>query len=91
MNISSEKDPIARAQETEQFKIEYQSDYKEYKVQVSTYKSNKTKAYSLFMGRCSKAMKSKIELRSDFADKIKDNPIELVKAIKEHALNYQKH
>jgi hypothetical protein len=32
MKISSEKDPIARAQETEQSKIEYQSNYKEYKL-----------------------------------------------------------
>jgi hypothetical protein len=91
MNISSEKDPVVRAQETEQFKIWYQSNYKEYKLQVSTYKSNKTKAYALFMGRCFKAIESIIELRYDFTDKIKDNLIELLKGIQEHALNYQEH
>jgi hypothetical protein len=47
MNISSKKDPVVWAQETVQFKIEYQSDYEEYKLQVSTYKSNKTKAHAL--------------------------------------------
>jgi hypothetical protein len=30
MNTSSEKDPTARVQETEQFKIKYKSDHKEY-------------------------------------------------------------
>jgi len=34
-------------------------------------------------------MKDKIEARSDFEAKIKKNPIELLKAIKQHALNYQ--
>ena len=36
-------------------------------------------------------MQSKIESRSDYESKIKKNPIELLKAIKQHALNYQEH
>jgi hypothetical protein len=35
-------------------------------------------------------MKNKIELRFDFKDKIDNNPFELLQAIKEHSLNYQK-
>ena len=35
-------------------------------------------------------MQSKIEASKDF-DKIKNNPIELLKSIKQHALNYQEH
>jgi hypothetical protein len=34
-------------------------------------------------------MKNKIEARSDFDSAIKNNPITLLKAIKEHELNYQ--
>ena len=36
-------------------------------------------------------MQSKIEARSDFSTTVKSNPIELLKAIKQHALNYQEH
>jgi hypothetical protein len=36
-------------------------------------------------------MQNKIESRKDFEKTIKYNPIELLKAIKEHALNYQEH
>ena len=38
--------------------------------------------------RCHKAMKNKIEARSDY-NRIKNNPITLLMAIKEHALNFQ--
>jgi hypothetical protein len=47
-----------------------------------------TKAYALLWEGCAKAMKNKIEARSNFKG-IKNNPIKLLKAIKEHALNYQ--
>ena len=36
-------------------------------------------------------MKNKIDLCTDFTDKVKDNPIELLKTIKQHALHYQEH
>jgi hypothetical protein len=36
-----------------------------------------------------KGMKNKIEARADFETKIENDPIALLKAIKEHALNYQ--
>jgi hypothetical protein len=41
--------------------------------------------------RCTKGMKQKIEARTDFHSKIEDNPIELLKAIKEHTQNFQEH
>ena len=41
-----------------------------------------------FGSNAQKAMKNKIEARSNF-EMIKNNPILLLKAIKEHALNYQ--
>ena len=34
-------------------------------------------------------MKVKIEARKDFEDDIYNNPVKFLKAIKEHALNYQ--
>jgi hypothetical protein len=34
-------------------------------------------------------MKNKIEARSDFKSKIKNNPFELLKMINEHSMSYQ--
>ena len=71
-----------------QFEIEFKSDYDTYRKRVQVYENNLTKAYALLWERCAKAMKNKIEARSDY-DAIRNNPIALLKAIKEHALNYQ--
>jgi hypothetical protein len=49
-----------------------------------TYDNNQTKAYGLLWERCAKAMKNKIEARADFGS-MKNDPIELLKSIKEHA------
>ena len=52
------------------------------------FKGNLVKAYALLWERCTKAMQNKIQTRSEFESKIFDNPIELLMAIKEHALNF---
>jgi hypothetical protein len=48
------------------------------------------KAYALFWGKCAKRMKNIIEARSDFKSKIENNLFELLKAMKEHLMSYQK-
>ena len=53
------------------------------------YNDNLFNAYDLIWERCAKAMQNKISDRSDFKTRIYNNPIEVMKAIKEHALNYQ--
>ena len=62
------------------------------------YEKNKTKSYAFLWERCSKAMKNKLESRSDYdleesdakyADSIFNNPINLLKTIKEHSQNFQ--
>lgn len=88
MRVSTEDDEATRTAENRQFEIEFKADYDTYSKRVQTYENNKTKAYALLWERCAKAMKNKIEARSDY-DTIKNNPIKLLKAIKEHALNYQ--
>ena len=88
MQVSSDGDEEIRANENKQFKIEFKSDYDTYRKRVDTYENNRTKAYALLWERCAKAMKNKIKARSDF-ESIKNNPIFLLRAIKEHALNYQ--
>ncbi|KAI2506113.1 Reverse transcriptase (RNA-dependent DNA polymerase) [Fragilaria crotonensis] len=88
MQVSGETDEEIRAIENKQYEIEFKSDYDTYRKRMQVYENNLTKAYALLWERCAKAMKNKIEARSDY-DKIKNNPILLLKAIKEHALNYQ--
>jgi hypothetical protein len=48
-----------------------------------------TKAYALLWEQCAKGMKNTIESRTDFDTNIKDNPIKLLKAIKQHVLNHE--
>lgn len=88
MQVSGESDDALRAIENKQFEIEFKSDYDTYRKRMQVYENNFTKAYALLWERCAKAMKNKIEARSDF-ETIKNDPILLLKAIKEHALNYQ--
>ena len=49
---------------------------------INTCESNKSKAYSVLWDCCSKSMKSQIQLREDFQEKIYNNSIKLSKAIK---------
>jgi len=53
------------------------------------YSNNKIKAYALLWERCAKIMQNKIHASIDYETKIYDNPIELLKAIQEHAMDYQ--
>ena len=39
--------------------------------------------------QCAKSVQNKIEARSEYQTEIKGNPINLLKAIKQHALNFQ--
>ena len=53
------------------------------------YENNLFKAYALIWERCAKAMQNKIISRTTFESTIYNDPIELLIAVKEHALNYQ--
>ena len=77
--------------ETRQYVIEFKTDYDEFKKRVVAYETTKlVKAHALIWERCTKGIQNKIENRRDFKS-IENNPIKLLKAIKEHALNYQEH
>ena len=88
MEVSTSEDEAVRNNENRQFEIEFKADYDIYSKRMQTYENNRTKAYALLWERCAKAMKNKVEARSDY-NIIKNDPILLLKAIKEHALNYQ--
>ena len=82
---------IKRETETRQFEIEFKQELSTYTSRKRQYQENLIKAYALIRERCTDAMKIKIESRSDFTSKIKDNPIELLLAVKQHSLNYQEY
>jgi hypothetical protein len=52
------------------------------------YHNNMFKAYSKLWERYNKALKALIEAKIDFETKICNNLVELLKAIKEYAINY---
>ena len=85
---SIETDADLKKTEEKQFEYEFKDDYAEYRKRILTYNDNKVKAYALLWERCSKGMKNKLESRKDF-DTFNKNPLLLLQAIKEHALNYQ--
>jgi hypothetical protein len=53
------------------------------------YERNMIKAYALLWERCTKSVQHKIEARRYFETDIKDDPIELLKAIEEHSINFE--
>ena len=89
IETSLELDDEIRAIEQKQFDMEYKMEYDDYMKRKKSYKNNKTRAYGLILERCTRAMSQKIQARKNFNDSIKGDPIELLKAIREHCLNYQ--
>ena len=51
--------------------------------------NNLTKACASLWEQCSKAMQNKVKACKDFLTVVKGDPMELLKAIKQHALNFQ--
>ena len=89
LNVSRETDAIAKSGEDKQFAMEYKAELDESMKRKRTYEDNTFKAYALLWERCAKAMQHKIASRSDYDSLIFNDPIALLRAIKEHSLNYQ--
>ena len=90
LSVSRSTNDETKAAANRQFEIEFKAELDVYMKRKQAYENNLTKAYAFLWEHCTKSMQSKIEARTDFA-KLKDDPIELLKAIKQHALNYQEH
>jgi hypothetical protein len=89
--FSTEADPVMRDAEDEQFKIEFKAEFDGYMKRKQSLETNITKAYAFLWEQCTKGMQTKIESNSDFNSTIKGDPIELLKVIKQYALNYHEH
>jgi hypothetical protein len=91
IKFSESDNSYIRDQENKQYEMKFCSDYEEYKRRVNHFNNNPIKAYAMIRERYTKGMKQKVEARTGFQSKIEDNPIELLKAIKEHTQNFQEH
>ena len=87
--VKTETDQADKDRENEEFKMEYKAELDEALKRKRMYNDNLFKAYALIWERCAKAMQNKLLAPSDYEDEIYNNPIKLLKAMKEHALNYQ--
>jgi hypothetical protein len=77
--------------DNKQFEIEFKAEFDGFMKRKQNYETNTTKAYAFLWEQCARGMQSKIESSSKFETDIKGNPIELLKIIKQHCLNYHEH
>ena len=89
LQFSTETEDEAKKRENRQFELEHKAEFDEYMKRKRDYEENVFKAYAEIWDRCNKAMQGKLEARTDYESKIYNDPIELLRAVKEHALNYQ--
>ena len=82
-------DADAKKLEEMENKTIYDAEVKAFVARKERYRANKTSAYSIIYGQCTKAMQAKIKSRSDFESKILNNPIELLNAIEEYSFSFQ--
>ena len=89
MKTSAETDKDKQAIEQRQFEKAYEIEYKAFMERKTHYEDNKPKAEALLWAQCATVMKAKILARTEYESTIKGDPIKLIKAIKEHPLNYE--
>ena len=87
--FSSIRDATAKDRENKQYEKVFEAELEAWIKRKEIYRSNLGRAYALLFERCNKAMQLKITARKDFEGTIKKDPIELLKAIKEHSVSYQ--
>jgi Reverse transcriptase (RNA-dependent DNA polymerase) len=91
LKISIQDEATAKLIEDKQFEIEFKAEFDGYMKRRQSLEVNISKSYAFLWDQCAKGMQNKIEARYDYQQTIKGNPIELLKAVKQHALNYQEH
>ena len=89
--IATNEDEEARKRAQHVLDIKLKNAIGEYFERKHAYSSNKFKAYALIWKRCSPQMQSQLESRDNYSTTIENDPVELPKAIKQHALNYREH
>ena len=78
-----------QAKAKESLKLVYKQEIKRHVNRKLDYLTNKIKAYGFLIEQCNKAMVAKIKQHTNFTSTILNNPIKLLKTIKEISLNYE--
>ena len=86
--VSIAADIETKARETKEFKLILKAELDKVIRRKREHSHNIFKAYAEFQDRCNKALKVLIEARMNHKTNIHNNPITLLRAIKEHVLNY---
>jgi hypothetical protein len=74
LQLNRNADPELKEVQNQEYKIKFKADYDLYWAREQIYNNNVTKTYALFWDRCAKGMKNKIKTRSDFKEKVDNNP-----------------
>ena len=87
--VSEDADQDVKAREDKQNELKCKMEHDAYLKRTNTFEENEFKAYADLWEHCAKALKAKIEARTDFQSNIFNNPINLLRSIKEHSLSYE--
>ena len=68
--------------EQDGYDLKYRSELSQFMERKAYYEENKAKAYAMIFNGCNKAIQNRITESEDFKSKIRDNPIELLRAIR---------
>ena len=88
LQVSLSKDSEVQKRETRQFELVFEKEADAHVARTNKYRQNKPKAAAIILGRCTDRLKSKLQQRKDW-DRIEKDPVRLLAAIKEHAMNYE--
>ena len=72
-----------------QFEKQYEIEFAAHHEREIQYQDNKAAAAALLWNQCANTMKAKIQSRKDYDSEIKDDPIKLLQAIKQHAMSFE--
>jgi len=86
--VETDGTPAAAKLLRKQYEMEFKMDYDGYWKRLLAYALNQSKVYALLWECCTPGMQGMLEGQKDFDD-LENKPIKLLKAIREHALNYQ--
>ena len=89
LKASTSLDENVKGREDRQSELQFKADYGESPKGKMFYQENQYKAYGIIRERCKTATKENIEAHKYFEDGIYNDPVELMKGIKQHVLNYQ--
>ena len=87
--VSLNVDEDAKVWEKKQFENRHNMEVNNMLKCIDLYEDNKDKAYALLWDCCTTLLQAKLKQCKDFKTKIYQDPVELLKPIKEHSLNYQ--